>query len=248
MLHYLRRAFRNHFSPLTPYRDHISITTCAHFQRCTYASGRCRTRRTWSSKTLRLKIWQNCKKCSVVNGSLSSCKPRRSTSTFTIASNRCFCNKIDVSYRVDKKRDRLERQILDSQERAFWDVHRPVVSFNALFFNEGTRVLVASYQRETPRDNNTPFQPGCVNTTEVDFRKLSRSGRPKYSATGHAAVNAASSLGVETGNGDADDAGCSSSSQTPSPQPPTHHFAHRPGLRRCTLVQDTLKQEVGERC
>lgn len=28
--------------------------------------------------------------------------------------------------RVDKKRDRLERQILDSQERAFWDVHRPV--------------------------------------------------------------------------------------------------------------------------
>lgn len=29
-------------------------------------------------------------------------------------------------FRVDKKRDRLERQILDSQERAFWDVHRPV--------------------------------------------------------------------------------------------------------------------------
>lgn len=45
-------------------------------------------------------------------------------------------------YRVDKKRDRVERQILDSQERAFWDVHRPV--------------------------------PGCVNSTEVDFRKLSR--------------------------------------------------------------------------
>lgn len=32
------------------------------------------------------------------------------------------------SFRVDKKRDRQERQILDSQERAFWDVHRPVVS------------------------------------------------------------------------------------------------------------------------
>lgn len=49
-----------------------------------------------------------------------------------------------IYFRVDKKRDRQERQILDSQERAFWDVHRPV--------------------------------PGCVNTTEVDFRKLSRSG------------------------------------------------------------------------
>ena len=57
----------------------------------------------------------------------------------------------EAQYKVDKKRDRLERQILDSQERAFWDVHRPV--------------------------------PGCVNTTEVDFRKLSRSGRPKYSAS-----------------------------------------------------------------
>lgn len=65
--------------------------------------------------------------------------------------------------RVDKKRDRQERQILDSQERAFWDVHRPV--------------------------------PGCVNTTEVDFRKLSRSGRPKYSSGGHAAL-AASTSGI----------------------------------------------------
>ncbi|KAK6033130.1 domain found in Dishevelled, Egl-10, and Pleckstrin, partial [Ostertagia ostertagi] len=69
----------------------------------------------------------------------------------------------EAQYKVDKKRDRLERQILDSQERAFWDVHRPV--------------------------------PGCVNTTEVDFRKLSRSGRPKYSSGGHAALNAAASSG-----------------------------------------------------
>ncbi|KHN87830.1 Regulator of G-protein signaling 7 [Toxocara canis] len=32
----------------------------------------------------------------------------------------------EAQYKVDKKRDRQERQILDSQERAFWDVHRPV--------------------------------------------------------------------------------------------------------------------------
>lgn len=31
-------------------------------------------------------------------------------------------------FRVDKKRDKLDRQVLDSQERAFWDVHRPAVS------------------------------------------------------------------------------------------------------------------------
>lgn len=29
---------------------------------------------------------------------------------------------------MDKKRDKLERKVLDSQERAFWDVHRPIPS------------------------------------------------------------------------------------------------------------------------
>lgn len=28
--------------------------------------------------------------------------------------------------KVAKKRDKLERKVLDSQERAFWDVHRPM--------------------------------------------------------------------------------------------------------------------------
>ena len=30
-----------------------------------------------------------------------------------------------LSSRVDKKRDKVERNVLDSQERAFWDVYRP---------------------------------------------------------------------------------------------------------------------------
>lgn len=34
----------------------------------------------------------------------------------------------EAQAKVDKKRDKLERKVLDSQERAFWDVHRPVVS------------------------------------------------------------------------------------------------------------------------
>lgn len=31
----------------------------------------------------------------------------------------------EAQAKVDKKREKMERQILDSQERAFWDVHRP---------------------------------------------------------------------------------------------------------------------------
>ncbi|CAG4952765.1 unnamed protein product [Parnassius apollo] len=48
----------------------------------------------------------------------------------------------EAQSKVDKKRDKLERKVLDSQERAFWDVHRPM--------------------------------PGCVNTTELDPKELSR--------------------------------------------------------------------------
>ena len=33
----------------------------------------------------------------------------------------------EAQNKVDKKRDKLERKVLDSQERAFWDVHRPMV-------------------------------------------------------------------------------------------------------------------------
>ncbi|VVC28367.1 G-protein gamma-like domain,DEP domain,Winged helix-turn-helix DNA-binding domain,RGS domain,RGS [Cinara cedri] len=32
----------------------------------------------------------------------------------------------EAQSKVDKKRDRMERKVLDSQERAFWDVHRPM--------------------------------------------------------------------------------------------------------------------------
>lgn len=35
----------------------------------------------------------------------------------------------EAQSKVDKKRDKLERKVLDSQERAFWDVHRPMVIF-----------------------------------------------------------------------------------------------------------------------
>uniref|UniRef100_A0A183TGT9 RGS domain-containing protein n=1 Tax=Schistocephalus solidus TaxID=70667 RepID=A0A183TGT9_SCHSO len=58
-----------------------------------------------------------------------------------------FCSKAEAEVKVDKKRDKFERIVLESQEAAYWDVHRPA--------------------------------PGCVNTTEVDMRKLCRAKRPK---------------------------------------------------------------------
>lgn len=46
-------------------------------------------------------------------------------------------------FRIDRKKDKTERKILDSQERAFWDVHRPVVK---LFLNdEAFQVLTGKF-------------------------------------------------------------------------------------------------------
>ncbi|CAH8531987.1 unnamed protein product [Heterobilharzia americana] len=65
-----------------------------------------------------------------------------------------YCHKWEFIYiqaeaeaKVDKKRDKLERLVLESQERAYWDLHRP--------------------------------PPGCINTTDIDMRKLCRAKRPK---------------------------------------------------------------------
>uniref|UniRef100_A0AC34QKD1 Regulator of G-protein signaling egl-10 n=1 Tax=Panagrolaimus sp. JU765 TaxID=591449 RepID=A0AC34QKD1_9BILA len=150
----------------------------------------------------------------------------------------------EAQYKVDKKRDRLERQILDSQERAFWDVHRPV--------------------------------PGCVNTTEIDFRKLSR---PKYSASNNsmhaatctadcqthhqhmlrcamqdgigansaaAAASAAAASGSDLRSGsDASSSGVGSSNTGSSLGYRDSKVYHqRPGLRRCTHMSDSLKYEI----
>ncbi|CAD5210764.1 unnamed protein product [Bursaphelenchus okinawaensis] len=129
----------------------------------------------------------------------------------------------EAQYKVDKKRDRLERQILDSQERAFWDVHRPV--------------------------------PGCVNTTEVDFRKLSRAGRPKYSASNTSMLNAAAAAGFNnvldgncgTSGGQPQVLRCSPNQDAVTVEKTLdnggRHYL-RPGLRRCTLLQDSIKHEI----
>ncbi|CEF70075.1 LP21163p [Strongyloides ratti] len=129
----------------------------------------------------------------------------------------------EAQYKVDKKRDRMERQILDSQERAFWDVHRPV--------------------------------PGCVNTTEVDFRKLSRSGRPKYSNSNNlistspgysqystsAVVAHNNSLNNELTNKTGT---TSENNPSPSTSLTPRTYSQKPGMRRCTQLHDTLSHEI----
>lgn len=48
--------------------------------------------------------------------------------TWYFSSGCSLCEQaVSSACRLDRKKDKAERKILDSQERAFWDVHRPVV-------------------------------------------------------------------------------------------------------------------------
>lgn len=49
----------------------------------------------------------------------------------------------EAQSKVDKKRDKLERKVLDSQERAFWDVYRPMVITNIF-----RKLLLIRYNRK----------------------------------------------------------------------------------------------------
>lgn len=51
-----------------------------YFQRCTCASGQCRTKRIWNWRTLKRRTWQSCRRCSRASGNLCSCKPKLNTS------------------------------------------------------------------------------------------------------------------------------------------------------------------------
>lgn len=96
--------------------------------------------------------------------------------------------------RIDRKKDKAERKILDSQERAFWDVHRPVVrNRNKSKITEHVmgKEQNESWEKKKPyldKKNLSPLspsspphphpQPGCVNTTEMDIRKCRREKNP----------------------------------------------------------------------
>lgn len=109
-----------------------------------------------------------------------------------------FCLKLaDFICRIDRKKDKIERKILDSQERAFWDVHRPVVSLCLCTWDCSclphthswlcSLLQLLSYIKENIEERSiwfpvgfsvSAFQPGCVNTTEMDIRKCRRMKNP----------------------------------------------------------------------
>lgn len=63
----------------------------------------------------------------------------------------------EAQSKVDKKRDKLERKVLDSQERAFWDVHRPMVSLMSYWMSQ----LIYLHCRLRVCQNDQFFKEDC---------------------------------------------------------------------------------------
>lgn len=75
----------------------------------------------------------------------------------------------EAQARVDKKRDRLERKVLDSQERAFWDVHRPVpgcVNTTDVDVRKSSRVCKALKMKTNLNCPNS--EPANLNSSEAN--------------------------------------------------------------------------------
>ncbi|XP_015206234.1 regulator of G-protein signaling 6 isoform X1 [Lepisosteus oculatus] len=89
----------------------------------------------------------------------------------------------EAQVKVDRKKDKTERKILDSQERAFWDVHRPVpgcVNTTEMDIRKCRRmknpqkvkksVYGVTEESQTRSPVHTPAQP-VRKTTKEDVRK-----------------------------------------------------------------------------
>lgn len=76
----------------------------------------------------------------------------------------------EAQSKVDKKRDKLERKVLDSQERAFWDVHRPMPGC----VNTTEIDIKKACQSNKPLHNkNMPIGPCLSPSTSSSNNKLS---------------------------------------------------------------------------
>ena len=73
-----------------------------------------------------------------------------------------------IPIRVDKKRDKFERNVLDSQERAFWDVYRPVPGCINTTEKDIKKLLRRKISHITPRlliDNYRKASPASTLNT-----------------------------------------------------------------------------------
>ncbi|KAL7992385.1 hypothetical protein Chor_016641 [Crotalus horridus] len=77
----------------------------------------------------------------------------------------------EAQVKIDRKKDKTERKILDSQERAFWDVHRPVMSWQ-------TNLLTIVREMDESQDIKPKFK--------IDLSCLfGNSGLCEYNRDGH---------------------------------------------------------------
>ncbi|GIY19065.1 regulator of G-protein signaling 7 [Caerostris darwini] len=73
----------------------------------------------------------------------------------------------EAQAKVDKKRDKFERKVLDSQERAFWDVHRPVpgcVNTTEIDLKKAFKVNLPP--RYTKQSKSAPVTPAPLSDAE----------------------------------------------------------------------------------
>lgn len=70
----------------------------------------------------------------------------------------------EAQIKVDKKRDKFERNVLDSQERAFWDVHRPAPGCVNMTENDIKKLM----RRKTSSINARLFIESCRRNSAID--------------------------------------------------------------------------------
>ncbi|XP_072566467.1 regulator of G-protein signaling 7-like [Paramormyrops kingsleyae] len=83
----------------------------------------------------------------------------------------------EAQAKVNRKRDKVERKILDSQERAFWDVHRPVpgcVNTTEVDIKKSSRMKNPRKTRKSDTHNNGPNltpDPEAYQLTKEELHK-----------------------------------------------------------------------------
>lgn len=137
----------------------------------------------------------------------------------------------EAQIKVDKKRDKMERKILDSQERAFWDVYRPAPGCVNTTENDIRKTMrsrrtdypnIGFFRTRANMDNNTSanntsslqttsnnpiaFINNSAITGHTSTSSLTSTGSPSTStiaaaATGGSAGNTATPLTNSSSNG-----------------------------------------------
>ncbi|KAG8011412.1 Regulator of G-protein signaling 6, partial [Nibea albiflora] len=72
----------------------------------------------------------------------------------------------EAQVKIDRKKDKTERKILDSQERAFWDVHRPVHKRTLTSVLSSSQILFLNSQLDRHRMKMSKVAESLISYTE----------------------------------------------------------------------------------